>query len=111
MSVRRSGMIMLEVMLAVAILGMAAVGLVTMLTQTLHTVRLGRAAEQRTESASRLLDRVTLWNDGELSAHLGISRVGNWNLETVAPRPTIYMLSVLDTIGGMPVLRTTVYRP
>jgi type II secretory pathway pseudopilin PulG len=111
MSARRSGMVMLEVILGVAILGMAGVALVTLLTQTLHTVRQGRASERRTESAARLLSRATLWNDAELASRLGKSRIGDWSLEVARTQPGLYTLAVLDTLAGAPVLRTSVYRP
>jgi type II secretory pathway pseudopilin PulG len=104
-------MVMLEVMLGVAILGMAGVALVTLLTQTVHTVRHGRAAERQTTSAAQLLDRATLWSDTELASRLGRQRIGNWNLEIAAPQPRLYMLVVLDTLTDAPVLRTAVYRP
>ena len=111
MRATRDGMVMLEVMLGVAILGMAGVALVTLLTQTVHTVRQGRTMERRTTSAMQLLDRATLWSDGELASRLGRSRVGDWNLDVAAPRTQLYSLTVLDTLTGATVLRTTVYRP
>ena len=104
-------MVMLEVMLGVAILGMAGVALITLLTQTVHTVRQGRAAERRTESATQLLDRATLWSGNDLASRLGRSRVGDWNLEVATPQTQLYTLVVLDTLSGATVLRTTVYRP
>lgn len=111
MTSSRTGMVMLEVILGVAILGMAGVGLVTLLTQTLHTVRQGRAAERRTASAVQLLDRATLWSESELASRRGRSRIGDWNLDVAAPQTQLYTLVVLDTLTGAPVLRTTVYRP
>jgi type II secretory pathway pseudopilin PulG len=107
----RSGMVMLEAILGVAILGMAGVGLVTLLTQTVHTVRQGRTTERRTVSAMQLLDRATLWSDGELASRLGRSRIGDWNLDVATPKSRLYSLVVLDTLTGATVLRTTVYRP
>ncbi|HEU4722068.1 MAG TPA: type II secretion system protein [Gemmatimonadaceae bacterium] len=107
----RPGMVMLEVILGVAILGMVGVGLVTLLTQTVQTVRQGRAAERRTESAVQLLDRVILWSESELASRLGRSRMGVWNLDVATPRARLYTLAVLDTLSGATVLRTTVYRP
>ena len=104
-------MVMLEVILGVAILGMAGVGLVTLLTQTLHTVRQGRGAERRTESAARVLDRATMLGESELTGRLGRSRVGDWNLEIAAPQTRLFTLAVRDTLTGAVVLRTTVYRP
>ena len=71
----RSGMVLLEVMLGTAILGMAGVGLITLLTQTVETVRHGRAGERRTMSASQLLDRATLWSTSELDTRIGRQRV------------------------------------
>ena len=102
---------MLEVILGVAILGMAGVGLVTLLSQTLHTVRLARGAEERTESAARLLDRASVWSENALVGRLGRSRAGTWTLEFTTTRARVYSLAVLDTLTGATVLRTTLYRP
>jgi type II secretory pathway pseudopilin PulG len=108
---RRSGMVMLEVMLGVMILGMAGVALITLLTQTVHTVRQGRAVERRMASAAQLLDRATLWSDGELASRLGRSRIGELDVDVALPQPQLYSLTVLDTLTGARVLATTVYRP
>jgi type II secretory pathway pseudopilin PulG len=107
----RGGMVMLEVILGVAILGLAGVALVTLLAQTVHTVRQGRAAERRTESAVQLLDRATLWSESALASRLGRSRVGDWNLDVATPQAQLFTIAVLDTLAGATVLRTTVYRP
>jgi type II secretory pathway pseudopilin PulG len=106
----RRGMLMLEVMLGTAILGMAGVALITVLTQTTATASHGRAAERSVMSAAQLLDRATLWNENELTMRLGRQRVGAWDLEVGAPRARLFTLVVRDTLTGAPVLQTTVYR-
>ncbi|HEX7980445.1 MAG TPA: type II secretion system protein [Gemmatimonadaceae bacterium] len=111
MSAMRRGMLMLEVMLGIAILGIAGVALVTLLTETLATASRGRAAEREVLGAAQLLDRATLWSNGELAMRLGRARVGAWDLEIAAPRARLYTLTVLDTLTRVVVLRTTVYRP
>ncbi len=111
MSTTRRGMLMLEVMLGIAILGMAGIALVTLLTQTTATASHGRAAERDVLSAAQLLDRATLWSDVELAVRLGQRRVGVWDLDVETPRPRLYTLAVLDTLTRAVVLRTTVYRP
>lgn len=111
MTSTRTGMVMLEVMLGVAILGMAGVALVTLLTQTVHTVRRGRSVERQTASAARLLDRATLWSDTELASSLGRQRIGDLNLEVGTIQSHLYTLIVLDTLTDAPVLHTAVYRP
>ena len=80
-------------------------GKVTTGTQTVATVDHGRSAERRVMSASRLLNRATLWSETELALRVGRQRVGGWDLDVSAPRPRLYMLTVLATV-----LRTTVYR-
>lgn len=110
MSRVRDGMLLLEVMLGTAILGMAGVALITLLTQTVATVDHGRSAERRVMSASRLLDRATLWSEAELALRVGRQRVGAWDLDVSTPRPRLYTLVVLDTLSGATVLHTTVYR-
>jgi type II secretory pathway pseudopilin PulG len=101
---------MLEVMLGIAILGMAGVALIAVLTQTVTTATHGRASERRVMSAAQLLDRATLWNENELTMRLGRQRIGAWDLEVGAPRARLFTLVVHDTLTGAPVLRTTVYR-
>lgn len=108
---RRSGMLLLEVMLGIAILGMAGVAMITLLTQTVQTVRHGRSTERRISSASQLLDRATLWSASSLDSRIGRSRIESWNLEVTLARPRLYTLVVLDTLTDAEQLRTTVYRP
>jgi type II secretory pathway pseudopilin PulG len=105
-------MVLLEVMLGTAILGMAGVALITLLTQTMTTVQRGRAAERKVASASQLLDRASLWSSAELAMHLGRTRVGTWDMQVdAAPNRRLYDVAVLDTLSGTAVLRTTFYRP
>ena len=107
----KSGMLLLEVLLGIAILGIAGVGLIMLLTQTVETVRHGRDTERRVMSASHLFNRATLYNTPELDARIGRQRIGEWNLEIVMAQMQLYSLAVLDTTTGVVVLHTTVYRP
>jgi type II secretory pathway pseudopilin PulG len=105
------GMVLLEVMLGIAILGMAGVALITLLTQTVATVQRGRTTERKVASASQLLDRASLWSAAELTVHLGRTRVAGWDVQVDALGRRLYDVSILDTLSETPVLRTTFYRP
>ncbi len=104
-------MLLLEVLLGIVILGISGVALVTLLTQTVETVRHGRDTERRVMSASQLFNRATLWTTPELDVRLGRQRIGDWNVEVTTVQPELYALAVLDTLTGVVVLHTTVYRP
>lgn len=104
-------MLLLEVLLGIAILSMSGVALITLLTQTVHTVRHGRDTERRIMSASKLLNRATLWSTTELDVHVGRQRIDTWNLDVQMTQPDLYSLTVLDTLTGAAILQTMVYRP
>ena len=106
----RSGMLLLEVMLGTAILGMAGVALITLLQQTVETVRQGRATERRTVLATELLNRVSLLSGAALQERIGRSRIGAWTLQ-VKGTPPLFVMVVRDTLTDAEVLHTTVYRP
>lgn len=111
MTARRSGMVLLEVMLGTVILGMAGVALVTLLTQTVETVRHGRQTERQTAKAAKVLNRLTLMSEAELSVRIGRQRYADWNVEIAVPAPELFTIDVHDTLSNAIVLGTAVYRP
>jgi type II secretory pathway pseudopilin PulG len=108
---RRSGMILLEVMLGTVLFAMSSVALVTLLVQTVATVRHGRETERRTANATRLLNRVSLFSEFDLSLRLGVQRMNGLNMEIGAPAPTLFTIDVRDTVTGAVIVGTMVYRP
>ncbi|MDB4913039.1 MAG: hypothetical protein JWM95_683 [Gemmatimonadetes bacterium] len=104
-------MLLLEVMLGTLLLGVAGIALVTLLAQTVETVRIGRAVERRTTLAVETLNRATLWNEAELESHIGRARMGVWDVEVTHPDAQLYTITVHDTITAAEILHTTVYRP
>ncbi|MEO7455562.1 MAG: hypothetical protein ABIY52_04825 [Gemmatimonadaceae bacterium] len=103
-------MLLLEVMLGTAILGMAGVALITLLQQTTETVRQGRNAERRTQLATEVLNRISLWSRAELEAHVGRARLGAFDVEVSMPADRLYDVVLHDTLTDAPVLRTVIYR-
>jgi hypothetical protein len=90
---------------------MGIVAIITLLTQTVEAVRHGRDAERQARTAAQLMNRATLWSAAELDARLGRRRIGQWDLVVSNARPSLYTLSVLDTLNGSLALETAVYRP
>lgn len=106
----RNGMLLLEVMLGIAILGIAAVALVTLLGQTVETVRHGREAERNTALATEMLNRTSVWSASQLDARVGITHIGRWNVDVHVIAPHLYSVTVRDTASDAIVLKTSVYR-
>lgn len=107
----RPGMLLLEVMLGTLLLAIAGIALVTLLAQTVETVRTGRAVEHRTTLAVETLNRATLWSEVELESHIGRARMGLWDVEVTHPDLQLYTITVRDTATSVEILHTTVYRP
>jgi hypothetical protein len=110
MTTRRDGMVLLEVMLGTLILVISGIALVTLLTQTVETIRHGRLTERHTLSAAKVLNRTTLLSDAELALRIGRQRVGDWNVDINAPTPELFTIDVRDTLSNALMLGTMVYR-
>ena len=107
----RGGMVLLEAMIALAMLAIGAVSLITLADESLHAVRRADAADAATARASAFLDAVALWPRADLDRHLGDHAEGAWRLRVERPLPTLYTVTLADTMNGDVVLATSLYRP
>ena len=107
----RRGVVLLEVMVALAMLPLGAVSVVTLASESLRAVARAEAADEETARASAFLDAVALWPRADLDRHLGNRSEGAWRLDIQRPLPTWYTVTLLDSLGTVPLLATSLYRP
>ena len=108
----RRGAALLEVLAAVAILGIvgiAYVGLMSVATQTAADVR---ARDAESSDQDRLLTAYTLLTRGDLTQRLGRRRVGQYVMDVQRPDPSLFRISVgrLATSSEADLV-TIVFRP
>jgi type II secretory pathway pseudopilin PulG len=107
----RSGVILLEVLVALAVLGTAGAALAAMSVAANDAVSRAQRLDDDVRRASALLEAVALWPREDLDRHLGARPQGEWTLEVQRPAPTLYTLSIADSGDGRALLRTALYRP
>jgi type II secretory pathway pseudopilin PulG len=103
-------MALLEVIVAITILAVAALSTVAWVSQAAATVvRAGEAAAE-VDSASDYLDRIALWTRADLDRHLGARRQGDWTVTVERLTSELYMVTMRDSTDAHTILRTTLYR-
>ncbi len=108
---RRAGVLLLEVLVALALLGTAAASLTALALEAGRVTERARLAERDTRRASAFLDVVVLWTREDLNDRLGSRRQGAWILEAQRTAPSLYHLTLRDSAGRHALLSTSVYRP
>ena len=106
----RRGVALLEVLAALAILGIAGSGLTAFAIESAGAVRHARAEDDRMRAASAFLDKVALWERDDLDRHLGDHRQGDWRLSIGRPSATLYVVRLADSSGARTLLSTALYR-
>jgi len=106
----RRGVVLLEIIVALVILVTAGIAAVTLASQSAQTVERARAAERRTQSASALLDVMTLWPREDLDRHIGYRRQGEWVAYVDRPSPSLYRIAIYDSTRHDVILETAVFR-
>ena len=108
---RRSGVALLEALIALAILGIAGVSIVVFAIDAGRTVQRAREADGEIRRAGALFDAVALWPRADLDRHLGSRPQGPWRLRVDRPLPTLYTVVLTDSTEAREILRTSLYRP
>lgn len=106
---RRHGFVLLEVIVALALLAIGAVAVVALAGQSLQAVARAEDADRASARASAFLDAVALWPRADLDRHLGEREDGAWRLQVERPLPTLYTIVLRDTTGAV-LLATSLYR-
>lgn len=107
----RTGAVLLEVLVAMTIL---AVGCVMVLGATNEIVSNAihvAGVEAEVMRADQFMGAVSIWPRSELDRHLGAHRRGEWVLEIQRPDPSLYEVTIMDSISSRAWLRTTLYSP
>ena len=97
------GVILLEVLAAVTIIGLAGLALTELTTAGLRATEEARVREREVADADRLLTAYTLLNRPELDQRLGNRTVGPYVVNIQRPERSLYRIAVGDLI-------TVVYR-
>ena len=105
----RPGAVLLEVLVAMAILAVAGAAALALASESARAVERARAADRATRDASTLLDAVALWPREDLDRHLGTREQGPWRMTVARESARIYVVTIVDSTGG-DVVRTSIYR-
>lgn len=87
-------MILLDSLVALAILASAVVSLLGLLVAGAEAVRRASEAERNVAAADRLLAGLSLLTDQEYAARLGRTRLGAYLVDISRPAPRLYRVGV-----------------
>lgn len=107
----RGGAALLEVLLAVAILGASGLAMIALSLDAGRAVQRASVSEADARGADEFLSRVALWDRADLDRHLGEHAQGAWRLAVIRTTPSLYRLVLRDSTGAHLLIATTVYRP
>jgi hypothetical protein len=107
----RRGSALLDVVIALAVLGLSGVALVTLLGQTAHSVRNVRNTERIVRRASDELDRFVVYDGAQLVAMLGRTSYRGWRIDVAQAAPDLFDVTIAEMDATIPLLRTSFYRP
>lgn len=110
MTAGRAGLVLLEVIAALAILAIAGVSALALASQSFRVVGHAFETERELREASAFFDAATLWPREDLDRRLGDRPQGPWRLRIARPHPTLYTLVLADSATGAEILRTSVHR-
>jgi type II secretory pathway pseudopilin PulG len=105
-----AGAVLLEVIVALALLASAGLAAVSMAAEAAEAVSRAREAEVRTAEASRFMDAVSLWTRADLDRRLGERRQGPFILRLDRPDPELYTTALADSASGRVLLATSLFR-
>lgn len=106
----RNGVALLEVLAALAILGTAAIALISVTHASLVAVARAESSDRESREARALMEAASLWSADDLDRHLGRRPQGRWTMRVDRPRESVYGITLLDSLDHA-VVATFVYRP
>ena len=104
----REGFALLEVLVAIALLGGAGLSVVALLRQAITAEGLTAAEERRYADADRVLAALTLLSASELDQRLGRHPLGEFRSEISRPEAGLYRVAVAPADTLVPPLLVTV---
>jgi type II secretory pathway pseudopilin PulG len=106
----RSGVILLEVLVALVILGTVGAAMASLAAGVGDDVRRAERRDGEIARASALMEAVALWPREDLDRHLGAHHQGPWVLEIQRLTETLYTVELSDSGDTKALLRTAFYR-
>lgn len=106
----RRGVALLEVLVALVVLGFAGLALVEVAAQGLRALGHAQAVERRVADEDRLLAAYTLLDRRDLGQRAGLHRVGPYDVRVDRLDFTLFRIAV-GPAGEPADLATVVYRP
>jgi|ERR1041385_1364296 type II secretory pathway pseudopilin PulG len=107
----RAGAVLLEALVALAVLATVGSAAAWTASESIRAVGRAHEAEARVRLASRLLTAASLWQREDLDRHLGAKTQGPLRMRIDRPRTTLYEVSLMDGVTGRVLLRTSLLRP
>jgi prepilin-type N-terminal cleavage/methylation domain-containing protein len=105
------GVVLLEVLIAMAILGVVGAAVAAMAVGASDAVHRAQGADADLRRASNFLEAVALWPREDLDRHLGSRRQGAWRLDVQHPVRSLYTVVLTDSGGAHELLHTALFRP
>ena len=107
----RRGSALLDVVIALVVLGLSGLALIVLIGQAAHSVRSVRDTERRVRQASDELGRFVIYDRARLITMVGRSWSSGWRIEVVQGSRDVFDVSIAESDTAAALLRTTVYRP
>jgi prepilin-type N-terminal cleavage/methylation domain-containing protein len=107
---RRTGTTLLEVLVALAILGTSGAAAASLAGDAVRTIRTVRRSELEIRRANAFMNAVSLWPAEDLNRRLGVRRQGPWRLHIDRRSDSLYEVTLSDSTSGRILLGTTLYR-
>ena len=110
-SAPRHGMVLLEVLVALTLLGVVGASVAAMAVGAGDAVHRAQRNDTELRKASAFLDAVALWTREDLDRRLGSHGQGAWRLDIQRPEPSLYLVVLADSTGTRELLHTALFRP
>jgi type II secretory pathway component PulJ len=107
----RRGAVLLEALVALVIMASAGATVAALAVQCGQAVQRARSTEAELRRADAFFAIVALWPREDLDRHFGEHQQGPWRLRVERSNLTIYGITLTDSLGVRPLLRTVLYRP
>jgi type II secretory pathway pseudopilin PulG len=104
-----SGAVLLEVIVALAILAIAGTSALLMASESARAVIHVREQGEALQAASAFMDAVALWPRADLDRRLGVRRQGDWRLRIDRPERRLYVVTLSDS-DGVELIKTSLFR-
>jgi hypothetical protein len=108
---KRCGSALLDVVIALVVLGLSGVAMLTLLGQATQSVRKVRNTEREVRRASDELGRFVIYDRAQLISMLGRSASHGWSIVVRREAADLFDVAVAESDTSALLLETSVYRP